>query len=344
MFDPGVLILMAAFNGERFIAEQIESIRQQTLSRWRLIVRDDGSSDNTRNIVRGFSRMDHRVRLVEDDPGRLGPAGNFNRLMELSCHEPEPYIAFADQDDLWEVDKLNLQVQDMRRMEERYGVDRPLLIHSDLKIVDENSVPVHRSFARFQHIPHPETQDLHTLLIQNVAVGNTILINRPLLDLAVPIPDAAHMHDWWLALCAAAFGALAYNPRQLVAYRIHSQNVTCPVGFRRACTMKDLFPERLRKMNRIFVASLRQADALRERVARLSNTFSRMHPLEHKVKAIDDYLAILQLPAYRRPAHLLKTKIRRQMPLLTILLLIQALSDDLLKKAAEGMRSLKISA
>lgn len=343
MFDPDVLILMAAFNGERFIAEQIESIRRQTLSRWRLIVRDDGSSDDTSNIVRGFSRMDHRIRLIEDDPVRLGPAGNFNRLMELSRHESEPYIAFADQDDLWEVDKLNFQVQDIRRMEERYGVDRPLLVHCDLKIVNENSAPVHRSFARFQHIPHPETQDLRTLLIQNVAVGNTILFNRPLLDLAVPIPDAAHMHDWWLALCAALFGALAYNPRQLVGYRIHSQNVTCPVGFRRACTMMDLFPERLRKMNRIFVASLRQADALRKRAAQLSTAFPRRQPLEQKVRAIDDYLAILQLPAHRRPAHLFKTKIRRQTPLLTILLLLQALSDDLIKEAAEGMRGFIIS-
>jgi len=248
----GVLILMATFNGERFIAEQIESIRQQTLPGWRLIVRDDGSSDNTRNIVRDFSKIDRRVQLVEDEMGRLGPTGNFNRLMEVSCHEYEPYIAFSDQDDVWEVDKLYHQIQDMMRIEDQFGVESPLLVHSDLRMVNENLVPIHRSFACFQHIPHPETHDLHTLMVQNVVVGNTILINKPLLNIAVPIPDAAHMHDWWLALCAAVFGTIAYNARQLVQYRIHSHNVTDPIGFWRAVNpMKNAFTERWSKMNRL---------------------------------------------------------------------------------------------
>jgi len=333
---------MATFNGERFIAEQIASIRRQTFSEWRLIVRDDGSSDNTRDIVRDFSSIDRRVQLLEDKMGKLGPTGNFNRLMEVSCHEHESYIAFSDQDDVWEVDKLNLQIQDMMRMEEQYGAERPILVHSDLRMVNENLVPIHRSFARFQHIPHPATQDIHTLLVQNVVVGNTILINRPLLNIAVPIPDAAHMHDWWLALCAAVFGTIAYNSRQLVQYRIHLQNVTGPVGFWRAVSpMKDFSPERLRKMNRIFVASLRQAEALRERVGHHSNTLPQRRQLEQKVKVLDDYLAILQLPVYRRPMQLMRKKIRRQNLLLTLLLYIQVLSDNLIREAAEGMHSMK---
>lgn len=344
MLGKGILILMAAYNGERYIAEQIESIRQQTFHEWHLMVRDDGSSDNTRSIVRNFSVVDPRIQLVEDEPGRLGPAGNFNRLMEIGSRKrKEHYIALADQDDVWDVNKLKFQIEDITRMEENYEVNRPLLIHSDLEIVKKNLAPLHRSFARFQNIPHPDTEDLHKLVAQNVVVGNTILINRPLLNLTVPVPEAAHMHDWWLALCAAVFGSLSYNSRQLVKYRLHSKNVTEPVGFWPAIfSLKKITPKRLSKMNRIFVASLVQANALRERIGLYSNKVPQRHQLENKAKALNDYLEILQLPAYRRPVHLIKTKIRRQLPILSLFLYGQALSNHLIKEAIKGIDCLRL--
>jgi rhamnosyltransferase len=324
---------MATFNGDRFIAEQIESIRQQTMGLWKMIIRDDGSTDNTKNAIRKFCAIDNRIHLLEDDRGCLGPAGNFNRLMKSGQQNHESYIAFADQDDVWHDDKLKVQLKDIADLEEQYGKHIPLLVHSDLEVVNESLCPIHPSFARYQNIRYPETQDIRTLIVQNVAVGNTILINRPLLDLAVPIPAAAYMHDWWLALCAALFGRLSYNPRQLTRYRIHSHNVTGPVGFRRAINpMGGSLLERLKKMNRIFIASLQQANALRERINSRLTDLPEVRNMDALAKVIDEYLTMRQLPFYRRPIQLMKANIRRQTLLLTILLYIQTFNNSLLKK------------
>lgn len=323
---------MAAFNGGKHIAEQIESIRRQTMPAWKLMIRDDGSVDDTITIAKDYSATDKRIHVMESALIRLGPAGNFNQLMKNGQRNLEPYVAFADQDDVWHEDKLKVQLKDIAELEERYGKHVPLLVHSDLEVVNEILFPIHPSFARYQNIQHPETQDIRTLIVQNVAVGNTIMINRPLLDLAVPIPDTACMHDWWLVLCAAIFGGLSYNSRQLSKYRIHSQNVTGPVGYWNAVNPL-IFPlsKRLKKMNRIFIASFQQAIALREKINSKVSDFSEVRNVGAIGTIIDEYLAIRQLPIYRRPIQLMKTKIKRQTMLLTILLYLQVVNDGLFK-------------
>jgi glycosyltransferase involved in cell wall biosynthesis len=324
---------MAAFNGGKYIAEQIESIRRQTITRWRLIIKDDRSTDDTRIIAEHYASLDKRIHLVEGEHARLGPVRNFNWVMKCGQQNIEPYIAFADQDDVWHENKLNVQFQDMVNLEEKYGKHVPLLVHSDLEVVDENMRTIHYSFARYQNIRHPETKDIRTLIVQNVVVGNTIMINRQLLDLAVPIPENAYMHDWWLVLCAAVFGGLFYNPRQLSKYRIHAHNVTGVVGYRNAINpLKLSLFKRLQKMNGIFAASLQQANALRERIKSRSADFPQIRNINEHVKVIDAFLAIREAPFFKRPFQLMKKNIRRQTRLLTILLFLQSINNGLLKK------------
>jgi len=336
MTERSVLILMAAFNGGKYIAEQIESIRGQTMPAWKLMIKDDGSTDDTIIIAKHYASLDKRIHLVEGEHTRLGPVRNFSWLMKRAQQTHESYVAFADQDDVWDEDKLNVQFQDMVNLEGKYGKHVPLLVHSDLEVVDENMRTIHPSFARYQNMRHPETKDIRTLIVQNVAVGNTIMINRQLLDIAVPIPENAYMHDWWLVLCAVVFGGLFYNHRQLNKYRIHAHNVTGVLGYRSAINpLKLSLFKRLQKMNGIYIASLQQANALRERIKSRSADFPQIRNINEHAKVIDEFLAIRQLPFFQRPYQLMKTNIRRQTRLLTILLFLQSISNGLLKKKGD---------
>lgn len=332
MHEATVLILMATFNGSPYIAEQLDSIRSQTMSKWNLIVRDDGSSDNTKQIIKEYSGVDSRIKLIEDDLGRLGPAGNFNRLMEIAIGSKTPYFAFADQDDVWNEEKLGIQLRLMDETEKRFGYDNPILIHSDLQVVDEKLKLINNSYARYQRMLHPDTDDLRTLLVQNVAVGTTIMINRSLLKTAVPVPTSAHMHDWWLVLCAAVFGIIIYTPFKLGKYRIHPLNVTSPIGFRRAVNpLKKQLLKRYKKMNSIFVTSFLQAIALKEIVSqKMGSIPDRKGRTDECFEIINEYLNLLKLKNCLRFIQLFRLKYRRQNAILTVLLYYQFLKKDLI--------------
>ena len=109
-------------------------------------------------------------------------------------------------------------------MEKEYGKQTPILIHTDLKVVDNNLNLISPSFRNYQNIePNPKNL-LPRLLVQNFVTGCTMMINKPLRDLIIPIPTQAIMHDWWIALIAASFGKIAYISEPTVLYRQHQQN------------------------------------------------------------------------------------------------------------------------
>lgn len=217
------LILLATYNGAPYLAEQIRSIQRQSFSDWQLLARDDGSSDQTPAILRGFAAEDSRIKVLEDNRLRLGVTGNFNALCEAALKTPSNYFFFADQDDVWHPDKLGLQLACLQAAQ-RNGGDGPMAVHSDLAVVDAGLRPVHPSFLRFQGLWHESDNPLATLVVQNFVTGCTLLVNRALLESAVPFPAEAVMHDWWLALCAAAAGRLEFVPQAMVQYRQHGRN------------------------------------------------------------------------------------------------------------------------
>jgi rhamnosyltransferase len=220
---PDLIILLSSFNGSRFIAEQINSIRRQTYQGWTLLVRDDGSSDNTVAIVEALAAQDGRIQLLRDTKGNLGPAASFGVLLEDARESGVRYVALADQDDVWLPTKLARELELLRGQEAAAGPATPLLVHSDLAVVREDLTLLHRSFLEFQGIRHQTESALPRLLIQNFVTGSTVVLNRPLLEAAVPLPRVI-MHDWWLALCAAALGRLVYLPESTVLYRQHGRN------------------------------------------------------------------------------------------------------------------------
>jgi glycosyltransferase involved in cell wall biosynthesis len=230
---PPVTIVLGSYNGEKFIADQIASIQQQTHPHWTLAVRDDGSSDRTVDIVRALAERDDRIALIRDDRGNLGPPASFGALLEHALNTGAAYVALADQDDIWLPTKLARELELITRRERQVGASKPLVVHTDLAVVGEDLRVVHPSYLAYEGLRHLDDSPLNTLLIQNFVTGCTTLLNRPLIQATVPIPGVI-MHDWWLALCAAALGEILYVAEPMVLYRQHGRNAMGSVGQRRA--------------------------------------------------------------------------------------------------------------
>jgi rhamnosyltransferase len=273
--DGAVVILLSSYNGARFIAEQIESIRRQTFGEWTLLVRDDGSSDGTPAIVEAVAAADSRITLLRDGRGNLGPGQSFGVLMQAALDAGAGYVALSDQDDVWHIDKLEEQLRALRTREMAVGCAVPLLVHSDLSVVDEDLRLIHPSFLVFQGLEPRPGELLQRLLAQNFVAGCTTIINRALLQAALPLPEVV-MHDWWLALCAASLGEILHCPRATLLYRQHGHNAAGSRGRMQARLEAALHPLRWwRESQASFSAAVAQAWALERRIERESRGGSR---------------------------------------------------------------------
>lgn len=221
MKNGRVDILLATFNGFSFIASQLDSILSQTYKDIHLIVRDDMSSDSTRKILETYANQYPEKMTLLPSERQLGVKANFSCLME---HSTADYVMFADQDDVWNEGKIAKTLEKMKEMEENFSSETPLLVHTDLKVVDRDLNIFSDSFWNYNQINPGRGQKFTRLLMQNVVTGCSMMFNKKLLQLAWPIPESAAMHDWWLALVAAAFGKIDILPEATMLYRQHGKN------------------------------------------------------------------------------------------------------------------------
>ncbi|MCP1639094.1 glycosyltransferase family 2 protein [Streptococcus gallinaceus] len=209
-------ILMSTYNGERFIAEQIRSIQEQTVTDWTLLIRDDGSSDQTPEIIQAFAQEDSRIRFINArERKNYGVIKNFYTL--LKYEEADLYF-FSDQDDIWLPEKIAMTLAEA----DHYSAEEPLLIYTDLKVVNQDLKVSSESMIRSQS-HHANTQ-LVQELTENTVTGGTMMINHSLAQLWQGDEEIL-MHDWYLALLAAAFGKLVYIDKAGELYRQHDSNV-----------------------------------------------------------------------------------------------------------------------
>jgi glycosyltransferase involved in cell wall biosynthesis len=262
-----LVVVLATYNGGRYLRDQLDSLRAQSLTSWRLLVRDDGSKDETPSIIREYSLLDDRIHEIHDDNGHLGASGCFARLLEEAHRRGAKYVACSDQDDVWHPDRLKTSLKEIMATENKEGVRTPVLVSSDLAVVDEDLGEICSSFMKFENIANPSAPPLSTLLVQNHVVGCTLIANRALLDLALPVPAEARMHDWWLALCAKAAGVLRYVPVATVKYRQHSGNVLGARGFRQVNRLfRRDWVARLLKRPGLHKSLMQQAECLGSRL------------------------------------------------------------------------------
>ena len=212
-----VQVLLACYNGGPYLSRQLATLREQDDPWFSVLMQDDGSSDGTPFLLREAAGEDERFHLAEENGQRLGAVGNFWSLLRQSDGE---LIALCDQDDEWNSCRLSRCREALDQAEARYGADTPLLVHSDCRLIDGDGAPLAESFFRRQGWD-PAATALSRLLVQNNVTGCTLMMNAPLRRLALQHGDPAkmYMHDWFLALTAAAFGQIVFIPDPLVRYR-----------------------------------------------------------------------------------------------------------------------------
>jgi glycosyltransferase involved in cell wall biosynthesis len=215
-------IVLATYNGDRFLDAQIQSILTQDYPDWRLLIRDDGSCDRTIEIIQDYLQKEPN-RLQRIDRGssqNLGVIQNFNYLLTNTTSD---YIFLCDQDDVWQSNKLSKSLAVMQQLEQQWGQETPILVFSDLTVVTDQMKVICPSFWQAHNLD-PHRSALQNLLLRNMITGCTVMINQVLKNCALPIPNNAFMHDWWLGLVAASCGKIGYLSQPTVLYRQHENN------------------------------------------------------------------------------------------------------------------------
>ena len=208
-------IVMAVYNGEKYLSEQIESILAQSYKNWRLYICDDNSSDKSYEIAKSYCEKYSDKIFLKRNSVNSGSAGmNFLNMIREATGD---IIMTCDQDDIWLEDKLELQVKLFEK------VDYPLLVHSDLKLIDENKRVISQSMIKSQKIDVTRSS-VNKMLVQNNITGCTMAINRELANL-IKVPSFVEVHDWYIGLLASIFGKIVFMDRATVLYRQHSNNV-----------------------------------------------------------------------------------------------------------------------
>ena len=217
-----IAILLATYQGELYIAQQIDSILNQSYKEWELFIHDDGSTDGTVKIIEEYqNKYPDRIHLLIGTP--TGSAkNNFFYLMKKV---DAPYIMFCDQDDIWLENKIEITYNAMKRAENRYRSNTPLMVFTDLKVVDKNLNVIAQKMKDFQQLNYSKLK-FTDLMIQNVVTGCTMMINNSLLKMAIKAKEytCIIMHDWWCALIASYYGKIVCADIPLTMYRQHGRN------------------------------------------------------------------------------------------------------------------------
>lgn len=218
-----ITIIMAVYNGQEYIREQLESLKDQTYTEWRLVIRDDRSSDKTAEIVKKFSDEVEQEVIFKVNEKPSGSAKNNFALLINDAKESD-YVMFCDQDDIWKKDKIEITFNKMKQAEERYGRDFPLLVHGDVEVIDENGNINADSMFEMSHIN--ADSKLPQILIQNHVTGCTMMCNKKLIAGISEYASSKYiiMHDYLAALYASVFGKIEVIKKPLLSYRQHSGN------------------------------------------------------------------------------------------------------------------------
>jgi glycosyltransferase involved in cell wall biosynthesis len=247
-------ILLATYNGEKYLNQQIDSIITQTYKDWQLLIRDDLSTDNTVNIIKNHTcKYPDKIRPIEDNKGHLGLAQNFGALLELALSE---YIMFCDQDDIWLPNKIELTLNTMKAAGQTWP-NTPLLVHTDLKVVDETLNPIAESFWKLHRISPESDCQLKKIIYRNIVTGCTVMINKKAKEISMPFPPEARIHDWWIALNVVKYGKIIHIAMPTVLYRQHIANL---IGAKKS--LKEdmlLLPQKFMRAKRFLLSDYRMA-------------------------------------------------------------------------------------
>jgi glycosyltransferase involved in cell wall biosynthesis len=200
-----VSIALCTYNGEAYLKQQLDSIVNQSYPEIELIAVDDGSSDNTLNILQEYSAKYSFIKLFIN-PVNLGYIKNFEKALSL-CNGD--YIALSDQDDIWDLNKIEKQVK---------AIGNNLLIYHDSEFVDQDGQSLNLCMSDIMNLYRGDQPE--TFLFFNCISGHSVLMKKELRNELLPFPDA-YYHDWWMGYVSTNLGSIDFIQESLVKYRQH---------------------------------------------------------------------------------------------------------------------------
>lgn len=210
-------ILMATYNGEKYIEEQIQSILNQTHQNFRLLISDDCSKDNTRKILKKLAEKDNRITLNFQNEN-LGVVKNFEFLLK---NVENDFFMFADQDDYWYENKIELSLNKLKE-------ENADLVYTDLEVVDSNLSVINKSYWDLKSFRKKiqKYNNFEALYLNNFITGCTIFCKKEWIDKILPLPKTSKyvLHDYWIALMVSLNGKISFVDKPLIKYRQHGNN------------------------------------------------------------------------------------------------------------------------
>ena len=210
-------ILLATYNGARYLKEQLDSILNQTYSDFRLIISDDKSTDKTRSIIEEYAEKDSRIEYYFQE-SNLGVIKNFEFLMKKV---ESNFFMFSDQDDIWKENKIEKSMETM-------VAEKADLVYSDLEVVDKNLNTTYKSYWKLKGLDNKvkKYNNFSALYLNNFITGCTMLCKKKFIDMILPLPNKSKfvLHDYWVALIVSQHGTLSYIKEPLIKYRQHKDN------------------------------------------------------------------------------------------------------------------------
>ena len=320
-------ILLATYNGQEFLREQIDSILNQSYQDFNLIISDDSSEDETYKILKEYEKKDSRIRLFRQEKN-LGLIQNFEFLLKQVTSD---YFMFSDQDDIWKENKMEKSINKLKQ-------EKAALVYTDLEIVDKNLEIIYPSYWKYKNIYKKikKYNNFEALYLNNFVTGCTILAKSNYIKDIVPLPKTSKfmLHDYWTALVIASKDKIAYLDEPTIKYRQHKNN---RVGSSRRSDkiekfkeLRDLFirvkiehfqifEENISKINsKEIVKYTKPALEYFKALEKETNIYLKSWTLFFKLYKYEDFsykmqnFIILNLPIFGRLAFKLKKLIRRK--------------------------------
>jgi len=237
-----ISISLAAYNGEKYIREQIDSILAQTYQDFELIVCDDCSTDSTWGIIQEYEQQDGRIHGYRNDEN-IGFKKNFEKAIGLCRGE---YVALSDQDDVWTRDHLEVLLD---------NIGDKMLCCGDAELIDEAGRSMSCTLSEIEGdyslLDTAAKKLIRILYAKNHYQGASMLLRRKALQTMLPIPEGVFYHDAWFAACASAFDSLLYVDRVITRYRQHGHNASGPKKIPLWRRVKGVFTKHAWKTDRL---------------------------------------------------------------------------------------------
>ena len=229
-------ILMAVYNGEKYLIEQLDSILNQTYQEFNLIISDDCSTDCSMKILSEYQKKDGRIVIIKQEKN-LGYVKNFEFLLTKVTNE---FFMLSDQDDVWNSDKVEISLKKIKEEE-------LMLVHTDLEVVDKDLKNINNSMIRLinMHTKATKYNDYRSVFLDNCITGCTIIANSEVINKCLPIPEKPMVHDWWVGLIASSIGKIGFIDKPTIKYRQHGNNLIGINSKKQYKTMKEYREYRL---------------------------------------------------------------------------------------------------